>query len=106
MRAVALVVALFWLLELPRDAHFFIGAEWRLKVGMSIKILTGLLAGLGLWARNPVASAFLVVWCFQGALMSAGEWLGQGPNLSSVVSLGVRVGLIFWWIRFRVLGKE
>jgi len=75
-------------------------------VGISLKILTGLLAWLGLWAQKPVASAFMVVWCLQGALMSTGEWLGQGANLRSVASLGVRTGLMIWWFRFRVLGKE
>lgn len=99
MRGVALLVALFWLLELPRDLHFLQGAEWRLVVGMSIKISTGLLAWVGLGARRPVASAFLVVWCLQGALMSAGEWLGQGANLLSLASLMVRSGLIYWWLR-------
>lgn len=106
MKWVALITGLLWLYELPRDLYFLQGADGRLQIGLSLKLGTGLLACLGLWRGSAVASAFLVVWCLQGMLMSVGEWLGQGPNPASAVSLAVRAGLLVWWTAARVIPRR
>ena len=73
---------------------------------MTLKLLNGGLATLGLWKGWRVGYACLVLWCLQGMLMSLGEWLGQGANPLSSLSIALRLGLIVWFVRVRILRRE
>ncbi len=106
MKRAAGLVLLWSLVEGPRDVGFLLGGPSDLTQGMLLKLTNGTLATVGLWHGWRVGYACLVGWCLQGALMSIGEWQGQGANLSSALSLGVRSLLLGWFVRERILRKE
>ncbi len=98
LRVLALLILTVSLAELPRDLHFCrlgLAQDPPLVVGMTIKIGSGLLAAGGVFRAWKPGFALLLVWCFQGALIAAGEWLGQGFNLPALASLLAR-GLVLW----------
>lgn len=106
MKRASLLVCLLSLLELPRDIGFMQLGQANLSLGMSLKLSTGAVATVGLWNGWLVGYACLVGWCLQGMLMSAGEWMGQGPNLMSAAALLVRTVLLGWFVRQRILRRE
>lgn len=93
LRILAFFILLVSLAELPRDLHFFqlgLTQDPPLALGMTIKIGSGLAAGVGVFRAWKPGFALLLVWCFQGGLISLGQWLGQGFNYPALVSLLVR----------------
>lgn len=105
--ALFLGVVLICAWELPRDlAILGIDPPPGLRLGLSIKMSTGLL-GVLLLSRKWVAGwALLLLWCLQGLLMSYGEWLGEGVSPSFWVSVPFRLSLLGLIFCQRVLGKE
>lgn len=98
---------LFWsMMEAHRDVGFLLEGPSELTGGMLLKLTNGAVATVGLWRGWRVGYACLVGWCVQGALMSVGEWQGQGPNLTSAASLLVRAWLLGWFVQQRILRKE
>lgn len=107
MRWVILAILIATGLELPRDLHFLLDmGDRQLTVGMTIKIGCGFLAALGLARGWAAGWAFLVVWCLQGLLMNLGEWQGEGLSLSAWLTVPLRLGLFWLFLRERIFRRE